>query len=91
MEGAQHRNLHMKSYLALLAAATLLLSSGIATAKSRHSRAYHNAPMATGQDALRTPFRGPSTTNPETTGRGYRQPHLVPENGGAPNAVVPRR
>jgi hypothetical protein len=82
----------MKRSLALLAAGALLLSSGIATAKSRHhSRAYNNAPMASGQDALRTPFMGPSSTNPETTGRGYMQPHLVPENGGAPNAVVPRR
>jgi hypothetical protein len=80
-------------YSALLAAAVLVVSSGVATAKSRHySRSYNSAVTTTGQGgALRTPMRGRSSTNPEAAsgGRGgWSQPHMVPENGGAPNAVV---
>ena len=86
----------MKRYAALLAVVALALSSGVANAKSKQSRAYHNSavPTTTGQGgALSTGFRGQSTTNPQAAAgrRGGTAPHMVPENGGAPNAVVPRR
>ena len=86
----------MKTYAALLAVVALALTSGVADAKSKHSRAYSNsaAPTTSGQGgALSTGFRGPSTTNPQAAAgrRSGTAPHMVPENGSAPNAVVPRR
>ena len=78
----------MRKYSAMLAAAALLISSGIASAQSQMPRSNDNSGAATsGQRTMpRDSGQGtgmtgaPSSSNP---------PHQVPENGGAPNAVAP--
>jgi hypothetical protein len=93
----------MKKYSALLAAAALLVSSGIAAAQSRNydsSGAPKSAPsgqrsgggLATGSTTGaggNTGMAGPSSTNPQAGGTPTA-PRQVPENGGAPNSTMPK-
>lgn len=89
----------MKKYSALLAAAALLVSTGIAAAQSRNydsSGAPKSAPsgqrsgggMATGNmTGAGGNTTGQSSTNPQADRAPSQQ---VPENGGAPNSTVPK-
>jgi hypothetical protein len=92
----------MKKYSALLAAAALLVSSGIAAAQSRNydsSGAPKSAPsgqrsggLATGSTTGaggNTGMAGPSSTNPQAGGTPTA-PRQVPENGGAPTSTMPK-
>jgi hypothetical protein len=93
----------MKKYSALLAAAALLVSSGIAAAQSRNydsSGAPKSAPsgqrsgggLANRQHHGRRPkYRDgrASSTNPQAGG-APTAPRQVPENGGAPNSTMPK-
>jgi hypothetical protein len=95
----------MSKYSALLAAAALLISSGIASAQTQTPRNYDSsgAPQTSGQGrgGMSGPASGgstgmtgsPSSTNPQAGGgpNGLQStPHEVPENGGAPNSISPR-
>jgi hypothetical protein len=89
----------MRKYSAMLAAAALLVSSGIASAQSQAPRGNDNSGSATsGQRYVSDSGRGtgmtgaPSSSNPQAGGGAgglTTSPHQVPENGGAPNAVAP--
>ena len=71
----------MKKYSVLFAAALLALSTGIASAQTRH----HRVPAATGLTGELS-----STNVLEAAGpAGYSAPHEVPENGGAASFVQP--
>jgi hypothetical protein len=96
----------MRKYSALLAAAALLISSGIASAQTQTPRNNYDssgAPQTYGQGrgGMSGPASGgstgmtgsPSSTNPQAGGgpNGLQTtPHEVPENGGAPNSISPR-
>jgi hypothetical protein len=76
-----------------LAAALLLLSSGIALAQTPMGQ--QQRPATTGQGSTQMdPNRGtgmtgaPSSTNPQAAG-GYNQPRQLPENGGSPTTQIP--
>ena len=89
----------MRKYSAILAAAALLVSSGIASAQSQTPRSNDSSGATTGQRTMpRDSGRGtgmtgaPSSSNPQAGGGAgglSTSPHQVPENGGAPNAVAP--
>ena len=95
----------MKKHLALLAAAALLVSPGIATAQSRNYDS-SGAPKSSGSSQRsggglatgnmtgaggNTGITGaPSSTNPQTGGGTQSAPQQVPENGGAANSVAPK-
>jgi hypothetical protein len=90
----------MRKQSTVLAAAILVLSSGIAFAQSQAPRqAPGQAPMnqqrpaTSGQaDPRGTGVTGaPSSTNPQAGGggAGYQTPREVPEQGGAPNTQLP--
>jgi hypothetical protein len=94
----------MKKYSALLAAAALLVSTGIASAQSRNydssgapkssgSSQRSGGGLATGNTTGAGGNTGvtgaPSSTDPQA-GSTQSSPHQVPENGGAPNSVVPK-
>ena len=93
----------MKKHSILLAAATLVISTGIAAAQTQVPRNSERAgaPATTGESrgskmgsSLGTGMTGagePSSTNPQAGGgpAGYRAPHEVPENGGAADMVQP--
>ena len=74
----------MKKYPVLLVAAVLVISTGMAAAKTR-------------DHLLTGPLDGTAvTSDPSSTNvlagfgpRGYRAPHEVPENGGAASIVQP--
>ena len=90
----------MRKHSALMAAAILLMSGGIASAQSQTPMSQEkSAPPATaGQsggsqsDPRGTGMTGaPSSTNPQAGGggAGYQTPREVPEAGGAPNTQSP--
>jgi hypothetical protein len=87
----------MRKYSAMMAAAALLVSSGIASAQSQMPRSNDNSGAATSgqrttpRDSGQGMTGAPSTSNPQGGGGGglTTSPHQVPENGGAPNAVAP--
>ena len=90
----------MRKHSALMAAAVLLVSSGIASAQSQTpmSKERSGAPATSGQnpgsqsDPRGTGTTGaPSSTNPQTGGggAGYQTPREVPEAGGAPTTQTP--
>jgi hypothetical protein len=74
----------MKKHSVLFAAAVLVISTGMAAAKTRDHR-------------LTGPLYGTAvTSDPSSTNvlagagpRGYQAPHEVPENGGAASIVQP--
>jgi hypothetical protein len=77
----------MRKHSALLAAAILLVSSGIASAQSQTPMTKDRAPATSGQSAPQSdPGRGtgvtgaPSSTNPQAGGggAGYQTPREVP-------------
>jgi hypothetical protein len=76
------RNSPMRKHSVLLAAALLVMSTGIAAAKTHR---LVDAPIGTGVTGE------PSSTNPLAGGgpAGYFAPHEVPENGGAASTVQP--
>jgi hypothetical protein len=85
---------------ALLAAAILVASTGIAAAQSQTPMQQHRqgAPATSGQNTgSQTDPRGtgvtgaPSSTNPQAGGgaAGNQAPREVPEQGGAPNTTMP--
>src|SRR4051812_42445227 len=87
----------MRKHSALLVAAILLVSSGIASAQSQTPMTKDRAPATSGQSAPQSdPARGtgvtgaPSSTNPQAGGggAGYQTPREVPEAGGAPNKLL---
>jgi hypothetical protein len=93
----------MKKYSAILAAAALLVSSGIAVAQSRNydsSGAPKSAPSGqrsggglatsnmTGAGG-NTGMESPGTTNPQPGGAASA-PQQAPENGGAANSTMPK-
>jgi hypothetical protein len=95
----------MSRYSSLLAAAALLISSGMAFAQTQTPRNYDSsgAPQTSGQarGGMSGPASGgstgmtgsPSSTNPQAGGgpNGLQStPHEVPENGGAPSSISPR-
>ena len=75
----------MKTHLLILASAVLLITSGVASAKTRMLRYYDLYGFSRGFTAA------PSSTNPRASApNGLLQaPHEVPENGGAAMFVVP--
>jgi len=75
----------MKTHLLILASAVLLITSGVASAKTRMLRYYDQYGISRGFTAA------PSSTNPRASApNGLLQaPHEVPENGGAAMFVVP--
>ena len=90
----------MRKYSAMLAAAALLVSSGIASAQSQMLRSNDNSGAATSGQRTTPRDSGqgtgmtgaPSSRNPQAGGGAgglTTSPHQVPENGGAPNAVAP--
>ena len=90
----------MTKYSAMLAAAALLVSSGIASAQSQAPRGNDNSGSATSGQRTTPSDSGrgtgmtgaPSSSNPQAGGGAgglTTSPHQVPENGGAPNAVAP--
>ena len=88
----------MRKYSAMLAAAALLVSSGIASAQSQMPRGNDNSGAATSGQRTTPRDSGqgtgmtgaPSSSNPQASPGGLTtSPHHVPENGGAPNAVAP--
>jgi hypothetical protein len=88
----------MRKHSALLVAAILRVSSGIASAQSQTPMTKDRAPATSGQSAPQSdPARGtgvtgaPSSTNPQAGGggAGYQTPREVPEAGGAPNTQTP--
>jgi len=89
----------MRKYSAMLAAAALLISSGIASAQSQMPRSNDNSGAASGQrttprdSGQGTGMTGaPSSSNPQAGGGAgglTTSPHQVPENGGAPNSAAP--
>jgi hypothetical protein len=103
--GLQHkrreeRNELMRKYSAMLAAAALVASSGIASAQSQTPRSNDNSGAATSGQRTTPSDTGrgtgmtgaPSSSNPQAGGGAgglTTSPHQVPENGGAPNTVVP--
>jgi hypothetical protein len=72
----------MKKYSVLLAAAVLVISTGIASAKSRDHRTTPYGTGITGDLSSTNVLAGAGS-------RGYRAPHEVPENGGAASIVQP--
>lgn len=74
------RNSLVNRHSVLLAAALLVTSTGVATAKTHHRVTY-----GTGETGEL------SSTNPLAGGgpAGYGAPHEVPENGGAASQVQP--
>jgi hypothetical protein len=85
-----------------LAAAALLISTGIASAQSRNydssgapkssgSSQRSGGGLATGSTTGAGGNTGmaPSTTNPQAGG-AQSAPRQMPENGGAPNTVAPK-
>ena len=102
--GATPKGNDMRKQSTVLAAAILVLSSGIAFAQSQApsqapGQAPGQAPMnqqrpaTSGQaDPRGTGVTGaPSSTNPQAGGggAGYQTPREVPEQGGAPNTQLP--
>jgi hypothetical protein len=91
----------MRKYSALLAAAVLMVSSGIASAQSQTpmNKDKAGAPATSGQSGTKSDPRGtgmtgaPSSTNPQSGGggAGYQAPRELPEAGGAPNTQNPPR
>ena len=89
----------MRKYSALLAAAVLMVSSGIASAQSQTpmNKDKAGAPATSGQSGTQSDPRGtgmtgaPSSTNPQAGGggSGYQAPRELPEAGGAPNTQNP--
>jgi hypothetical protein len=88
----------MRKYSAMLAAAALLVSSGIAAAQNQMPRGNEKPGATTGQRTTPDNGRGtgmtgaPSSSNPQAGGGAnglQSSPHQVPENGGAPNSVAP--
>ena len=87
----------MRKCSAMLAAAALLVSSGIASAQSQMPRSNDNSGAATSGQRTTPSDSGrgtgmtgaPSSSNPQAGGGLTTSPHQVPENGGAPNAVAP--
>ena len=91
----------MRIHTALIAAAALAISVGMASAQnspgaSQNSGQRSGSGMSggtTGSSGGATGTTGaPSSTNPQAGGGAgglTTAPHQVPENGGAPNAVVP--
>jgi hypothetical protein len=89
----------MRKHSALIAAAALLISTGIAAAQSQMPRNDRsNAPATTGQSRDGMPggntgvTGAPSSTNPQAGGGPAgltTTPHGVPENGGAANSQAP--
>jgi hypothetical protein len=94
----------MKKYSALLAAAALVVSTGIAAAQSRNydssgapkssgSSQRSGGGMATGNMTGAGGTTGmsgaPSSTNPQP-GKAQSAPRQAPENGGAPNSLAPK-
>ena len=72
----------MKKHSVLLAAAVLVISAGMAVAKTRDNR-------LTGPQYGAAVTGDPSSTNVRAGAgpRGYQAPHEVPENGGAASIV----
>lgn len=89
----------MRKHSALIAAAALLISTGLAAAQSQMPRNDRsNAPATTGQSRDGMPggntgvTGAPSSTNPQAGGGPgglTTTPHGVPENGGAANSQAP--
>jgi hypothetical protein len=88
----------MRKYSAMLAAAALLVSSGIASAQNQMSNDNPGAATSGQRTTPRDSGQGtgmtgaPSSSNPQAGGGAgglTTSPHQVPENGGAPNAVAP--
>jgi hypothetical protein len=89
----------MKRHSALIAAAALLISTGLAAAQSQMPRNERSgAPATTGQNRDGAPggntgvTGAPSSTNPQAGGGAgglTTTPHGVPENGGAANSQAP--
>jgi hypothetical protein len=80
----KERNSPMKKPTVLLAAAVLVISTGVAAAKTRDHRPA-GSPYGTavnGDQSSTNVLAGAGT-------RGYRTPHEVPENGGAASIVQP--
>ena len=77
------RNPLMKKHSFAFAAAVLMMSTGIAAAKTHHRLTA--SPYSTGMTGDRS-----STNILDAVGpAGYRAPHEVPENGGAASTVLP--
>jgi hypothetical protein len=74
----------MKKHSVLLAAAVLVISTGMAAAKTRDNR-------LAGPQYGTAVTSDPSSTNVRAGAgpRGYQAPHEVPENGGAASIVQP--
>ena len=92
----------MRKHPALLAAAVLMVSSGIASAQSQTpmGKDKAGAPATSGQsgttqsDPRGTGMTGaPTSTNPQAGGgaAGNQAPRELPEAGGAPNTQNPPR
>jgi len=89
----------MRKHSALIAAAALLISTGLAAAQSQMPRNERSgAPATTGQSRDGMPggntgaTGAPSSTNPQAGGGPggvTTTPHGVPENGGAANSQAP--
>jgi len=89
----------MRKHSALIAAAALLMSIGLAAAQSQMPRSDRSsAPATTGQSRDGMPggntgvTGAPSSTNPQAGGGAggtTMSPHGVPENGGAANSQAP--
>ena len=89
----------MKRHSALIAAAALLISTGLAAAQSQMPRNDRSgAPVTTGQSRDGMPggntgvTGAPSSTNPQAGGGPgglTTSPREVPENGGAANSQAP--
>jgi len=90
----------MRKYSAMLAAAALLVSSGIASAQSQMPRSNDNSGAATSGQRTTPRDSGqgtgmtgaPSSSNPQAGGGAgglTTSPRQIPENGGAPNTVAP--
>ena len=89
----------MKKHSALIAAAALLMSTGLAAAQNQMPRNDKSgAPATTGQSRDGMPggntgvTGAPSSTNPQAgggPGGPTTTPHGVPENGGAANSQAP--
>ena len=75
----------MKTHLFILTSAVLLITSGVASAKTRMHRYYDQYGTSRGFT------HAPSSANPRASApNGLLQaPHEVPENGGAAMFVVP--
>jgi hypothetical protein len=76
------RNSLIKRHSVLLAAALLVMSTGIAAAKTHRLTDPSNTAGVTGELSSTNPLAGGGPA-------GYGAPHEVPENGGAASIVQP--